>query len=277
MDRQDAQIQKELKAQGNLPRHIAIIMDGNGRWANQQGEARIEGHRAAREAVRDVVGAAGELGIEVLTLYAFSEENWQRPGREVAALMGLLRECLVEEVPELDENNVRLMAIGETRKLPRVCRIALRRAIERLSKNTGLMLNLALSYGGRAEIVEAARRIAQEVEAGQLKSGAVTEALFDRYLYTADLPDPDLMIRTSGEMRVSNFLLWQCAYTELCVTPVLWPDFRRNHLYEALHSYQRRERRFGRTSSQLHSEGAVDTEVPAKGNGKLRKVDLSTA
>ena len=253
MDEHDVALQQKLIARGNIPRHIAIIMDGNGRWAGQRGLSRIEGHRAARDVVRDTVRACGELGIEVLTLYAFSGENWGRPWGEVLGLMRLLRACLVEEVPELDRNNVRLRTIGHTHRLPRPCQKVLFQAMEHTSKNTGLILNLALSYGGRAEIVDAARQIAKDVERGFLQSDAVDETSFAQYLYTSDLPDPDLVIRTSGEMRISNFLLWQIAYAELHVTPVFWPEFNRRHLYEAIRSYQGRERRFGKTSTQVRT------------------------
>jgi undecaprenyl diphosphate synthase len=253
LDDHDAGLQRELMERGNLPRHLAIIMDGNGRWAYQRGLPRIEGHRAAREVVRDTVRACGKLGISVLTLYAFSGENWQRPWGEVLGLMRLLRICLIEEVPELDQNNVRLQTIGQVYRLPRPCQKALFQAIDLTSKNTGLILNLALSYGGRAEIADAARRIATDVERGLLRSDAVDEACFAQYLYNSDLPDPDLVIRTSGEMRISNFLLWQIAYAEFHVTPVLWPDFRRKHLYEAIRNYQHRERRFGRTGTQVRT------------------------
>jgi len=253
LDERDAGIQRELIARGNLPRHIAIIMDGNGRWARQRNLPRIEGHRAARDVVRDTVRACGELGVEVLTLYAFSGENWSRPWGEVLGLMRLLRVCLVEEVPELDRNNVRLRTIGQTSRLPGPCQKALFQAISLTSKNTGLILNLALSYGGRTEIVDAARQIAEAVERGTLQSNAVDEACFAQHLYTSDLPDPDLVIRTSGEMRVSNFLLWQIAYAELHVIPAFWPEFTREHLYEAVRNYQGRERRFGKTGTQVRA------------------------
>jgi len=247
---EDKEIQERIKAKGNLPRHIAIIMDGNGRWARMRGLERIEGHRAGRESVRDVVRACGELGIEVLTLYAFSVENWRRPRREVWALMRLLRDTLYEEVDELDRNNVKLMAIGRLEGLPKASREALFWAMERTKDNTGLVLNLALNYGGRVEIVDAVRRI---LEKGY-RPEEVDEKVISAHLYTAGLPDPDLLIRTSGELRVSNFLLWQMAYTEIWVTDVLWPDFRRQHLYQAIEAYQRRERRFGMTSEQLRGE-----------------------
>ena len=253
LDDCDAELQRQLASAGNLPCHIAVIMDGNGRWARTRGLPRIEGHWAAREVVRDVVRACGELGMQVLTLYAFSGENWQRPWSEVLGLMRLLRTCLIEEVPELDRNNVRLQSIGQIFRLPKPCRTALLRAVELTSRNTGMVLNLALSYSGRAEIADAAQRIALDVERGRLRSEAVDETCVARYLYTSDLPDPDLVIRTSGEMRISNFLLWQIAYAELHNTPVLWPDFRRMHLYEAISNYQQRERRFGRTGMQIRS------------------------
>lgn len=252
MDREaDRAIQERLRARGSLPRHIAIIMDGNGRWAKRQGLDRSEGHRAGRASVRDVVEACGQLGIEVLTLYAFSVENRNRPWREVLALMRLLRDAAREELQELMENNVRLMTVGRTDELPRISWEALRHTIERTAGNTGLILNLALNYGGRTEIVDAFRRMASEIERGELAVEQITEQCISDHLYTAGLPDPDLFIRTSGEMRVSNFLLYQIAYTEIWVTDVLWPDFRREHLYQAIESYQGRERRFGRTSEQI--------------------------
>lgn len=249
----DEECRQELTARGNLPRHIAVIMDGNGRWANQRGLPRIEGHRAARDVVRDTVRACGQLGIQVLTLYAFSGENWKRPWGEVLGLMRLLKVCLVEEIPELDRNNVRLRTIGHSSRLPRPCREALSRATDMTAKNTGLILNLALSYTGRSEILDAVRQIAREVEQGLLRTQNIDDACFAGHLYAPDLPDPDLVIRTSGEMRISNFLLWQIAYSELHVTPVLWPDFNRSHLYEAIRNYQGRERRFGRTSAQIRT------------------------
>lgn len=229
-----------------LPRHVAIIMDGNGRWAQQRGLPRVAGHRAAVESVREVVRTCGELRIEVLTLYAFSVENWSRPREEVRALMTMLRELLRKEVRELHKNHVRLVSTGRTQDLAESVRRELVRAIEKTKDNTGLVLNLALSYGGRAEIVDAVRAWAEDWRAGKATLEGLDEATFSRYLYTKDLPDPDLLIRTSGELRVSNFLLWQIAYTELYITPVLWPDFRRQQLFEGIQEYQRRERRFGR-------------------------------
>ena len=253
MDPRDAETQKELKEQGNLPRHIAIIMDGNGRWAQQRSLPRSKGHRSAREVVRDIVRACGELQVDVLTLFTFGTDNWNRPWSEVLSLMQLLRDASSAELPDLCENNVRLVATGDTERLAKQARRALMYAISRTAEHTGLTLNLALSYDGRSDIVRAARKIASEVEAGKLRADRIDAELFSRRLYTDDLPDPDLLVRTSGEMRLSNFMLWQCAYTELWFTPVLWPDFRREHLYEAIRSYQSRERRFGHTSAQVRT------------------------
>lgn len=214
-------------------------MDGNGRWARRRGLPRIFGHRAGAESVREAVKVCGELGIEALTLYAFSTENWARPKTEVNALMGLLSKMISSETAELDKSEVRLMAVGRLGELPAKVQEELNRAIDKLKFNKGLILNLALNYGGRQEIVDAVNEI--------LKSGVkkVDEKMFSRHLYTASLPDPDLMIRTSGEMRISNFLLYQLAYAELYVAPTLWPDFRRAHLYDAIAAFQARERRFG--------------------------------
>ena len=226
-----------------LPRHVAIIMDGNGRWAKARSLPRIAGHRAGVESVREAVRACGELGVEALTLYAFSTENWLRPKTEVRELMRLLCWALKGEVLELDRSNVRLRVSGRTSELSPQVRSELERSVDKLKGNTGLILNLALNYGGRQELVDAFNALLKEGVA------SVDEAAVSRSLYTAGLPDPDLVIRTSGELRVSNFLLWQLAYAELYVTPVLWPDFRRPDLMEALADYQRRERRFGRTSA----------------------------
>ncbi|MDM7915016.1 MAG: isoprenyl transferase [Candidatus Eisenbacteria bacterium] len=237
---------EEILSRGNLPRHIAIIMDGNGRWATRQGLPRIAGHRAGRRSVREAVEGCVELGIQYLTLYTFSIENWKRPAYEVQALMTFLGQVLREERAELDRNNVSLAAWGRLDELPAPVRRELDRAIEALRSNTGLKLHLALSYGGRAEIVDAVRRIAEEVAAGRLDPAAIDEERFASFLYTAGTPCPDLLIRTSGEMRVSNFLLWQLAYSEMYVTDVLWPDFRKEHLEEAIIAYQGRDRRFGR-------------------------------
>ncbi len=228
-----------------LPRHVAVIMDGNGRWARTRGLPRIAGHRAGVSSIRETVRLCGELGIETLTLYAFSTENWRRPAREVSLLMALLRHYLKREVPELMKNNVRLATIGRTRDLPAPARKELRKAIAALSGNRGLTLVLALSYSGRADLIDAARSLASRARDGRIRPGDIDEATFSGALSTAGLPEVDLLIRTSGEMRLSNFLLWELAYSELIVTKTLWPDFRAKHLVAALREYQKRERRFG--------------------------------
>jgi undecaprenyl diphosphate synthase len=237
---------EELKARGNLPRHVAIIMDGNGRWAKARGVPRLLGHRAGRESVREAVRGCAALGVEVLTLYTFSTENWNRPAREVSALMAMLRQSLREERDELKVNNVRLHVIGRLADLPPSVRRAIAETERFLAPCTGMLLNLALSYGGRLELVEAIRRMLGDGARRELRPEDVDEELVSSYLYTAGLPDPDLLIRTSGEMRISNFMLWQLAYTELWITDTFWPDFRRRHLLQAIADYQRRERRFGR-------------------------------
>ncbi len=236
-----------------IPTHVAIIMDGNGRWAKARRLPRVMGHREGMKSVRAVVETARKLGIKVLTLYAFSKENWQRPQDEVSFLMRLLAEYLQKEVDELHQKDIQIRAIGEIELLPKEVYELLVQALKKTSQNQGMILNLALSYGGRAEIAHAAREIARACLAGKLKIEEVDEALFASYLYTKDLPDPDLLIRTSGELRLSNFLLYQCAYTELYFTPTLWPDFREKEFLEALKDYQRRERRFGKLSEQLKS------------------------
>jgi len=221
-------------------------MDGNGRWAQARGVPRLMGHRAGRESVREAVRGSDELGIEVLTLYAFSTENWNRPKREVHALMAILRQAMLQERRELRERNVRLQVMGRLQDLPSRVRDTIEETQEYLAGSSGLLLNLALSYGGRLEIVDAVRRMMEDRKVDRIPAAQVDEELFGSYLYTAGLPDPDLLIRTSGEMRLSNFMLWQLAYTELWVTPTLWPDFRRRHLYQAVADYQNRDRRFGR-------------------------------
>ena len=227
-----------------IPRHVAVIMDGNGRWAAARGLPGIAGHTAGVDSVRAIVRAAGELGVEALTLYSFSTENWLRPAEEVGELMKLLSWALNKETLELDKNNVRLGAIGRLEALPKAVQDELAKAIERLKGNTGLKLTLALNYGGRQEIVDA---VAKAAAAGEKN---LDEDAIGRGLYTAHLPELDLMIRTSGEMRISNFLLWQAAYAELYVTPVLWPDFRKEHLAAAIEDFQKRDRRFGGLSSK---------------------------
>ena len=228
-----------------LPRHIAVIMDGNGRWARKRAMPRIAGHRAGRHAVREVTRACAELGIEALTLYTFSQENWKRPSYEVRALWSFLEEVLRTEFLELAENDIRLIATGDLDAIPDAARRALEKAQKDLEGNRGMVLNLAVSYGSRGEIVAAARRFAQDVADGHCRPEELDEKLFRAYLFAPELPDPDLLIRTSGEMRLSNFLLWQLAYAELYVTETLWPDFGRPELMAAIAEYQRRERRFG--------------------------------
>lgn len=243
---------KELIDKQRLPRHIAIIMDGNGRWAQKRGNKRIFGHRNAVAAVRDTVEASAELGIRYLTLYAFSTENWKRPRTEVDALMSLLVSTMNSETKTLMDNNVRLLSIGNITVLPPNVQDQLRQTIDLTRQNTGLNLVLALSYSSRWEIVKAVQDIARHIETGKIRADDIGNSLFEQYLNTAGMPEPELLIRTSGEYRLSNFLLWQIAYTELYFTKTLWPDFRREHLYEALIDYQRRERRFGKTTEQLH-------------------------
>jgi undecaprenyl diphosphate synthase len=235
-----------------LPRHIAVIMDGNGRWAKKKGAMRIFGHRNAVKAVREVIEGCGELAVDYLTLYAFSTENWSRPKEEVEGLMELLVNTLRQEIKSLMENRVKLITIGDTSHLPVNCQQDLAWAIDQTKNNTGLTVILALSYSGRWEIVQAAKHLAEAVKGGQFKPEQITEQVFEQYLQTAGIPDPELLIRTSGELRISNFLLWQIAYTELYITQTLWPDFRKEDLYEAIWSYQKRERRFGKTSEQLN-------------------------
>ncbi|MBL3654904.1 isoprenyl transferase [Fulvivirga sediminis] len=231
-----------------LPKHIAIIMDGNGRWAKNKGAARIFGHRNAITAVREATEGCAELGVEYLTLYAFSTENWGRPPEEVLGLMELLVATIKRELKTLLKNNVKLTTIGDTDALPKKCRKQLLEAIENTKDNTGLTLVLALSYSGRWEILRAVKRLASDVKDDKLNIEDINDENFGRYLSTANMPDPELLIRTSGEMRISNFLLWQLAYTEIYFTPKLWPDFRREDLHEAIISYQKRERRFGKIS-----------------------------
>jgi len=233
------------EAKASLPQHVAVIMDGNGRWAKQRGLPRIEGHRQGAESARIIIRTAGELGIKYLTLYAFSAENWNRPKDEVDALMKYLIHYLKTETPELNKNNVRLEVIGQIYRLPENVQEHLRKSIAVLSKNNGLTLIMALSYGSRIEIVDAVRGIADKVKRGKLDPADITEQVFAQHLYTRNLPDPDLLIRTSGEMRVSNFLLWQISYAELVITSTLWPDFRKPQFFAALEEYARRHRRFG--------------------------------
>jgi len=236
-------------------RHVAIIMDGDGRWAERRGLSRIEGHREGLEAVREVVRAAGDLGIEVLTLYAFSLENWNRPQAEVAELMRLLEHYLEVELPEVVRNDIEVRAIGRLDRLPPSVRRRVDEAIQKSRGGRAMRLVFALSYGGRAEIVDAARKLVRDAERGSVDPEAIDEKTFAAYLYDPELPDPDLLIRTGAESRVSNFLLWQIAYTELFTTDVMWPDFRAEHLRLALRDYRARERRFGLTSAQVRGGG----------------------
>jgi len=235
-----------------LPRHIAIIMDGNGRWAKKKTLSRISGHIKGVDAVREVVTACRELGVGVLTLYAFSMENWQRPKEEVEALMELLRDYLLKESEEMVSNNIRLSAIGRLEDLPVNVRTTLEEVMKKTESCNGMILNLALSYGGRSEILHAVRGILSDLKKGRIKEEEIDLPSFSRYLWTRELPDPDLLIRTSGEFRISNFLLYQIAYTELYLTETLWPDFNREELLKALAVYQSRERRFGLTSEQIN-------------------------
>jgi undecaprenyl diphosphate synthase len=244
---------KDKLIKDKIPQHVAIIMDGNGRWAAQFGNERTYGHEHGVEAVRSVVKGAGEIGVKYLTLYAFSTENWSRPKQEVDALMGLLVQAISDETDELLKSNVRLQVIGDVKSLPENVQESLSWSISKLSLCTGLTLVLALSYSSKWEIVEAVKRIAEQVKQGQLEPSDIDYDLMNCFLNTSDMPDPELLIRTSGECRISNFLLWQIAYSELYFTPKLWPDFRKEDLFEAIYDFQNRERRFGKTSQQIVS------------------------
>ena len=248
----DKLLQNELKASGELPEHIAVIMDGNGRWAKSRGLPRVAGHSEGINSVKDIVEACGQLGIGHLTLYTFSLENWQRPKREVSALMKLLFRTIRRELKDLMENEVRISTLGNLDDLPSAAANEMRIAIEDTAGNKGLKLHLALSYGSRREIIGAVKKIVDAVESSELDISDLDEKIFSNFLLTNDTPDPDLLIRTSGEARISNFLLWQLAYTELYITDTLWPEFRREQLYEALRDYQRRERRYGKVSEQIN-------------------------
>ncbi|OGU16888.1 MAG: di-trans,poly-cis-decaprenylcistransferase [Ignavibacteria bacterium GWB2_35_12] len=251
---EDKIIQEEIIKEGNLPRHIAVIMDGNGRWAIERGLTRTEGHQEGIESVRDIVKASSQIGIKYLTLYAFSIENWKRPITEVGVLMKLLEHYLRQELNELHENNVKLQSIGKSSSLPKVVQKLLHEANETTKDNTGLTLTLALSYSGRWDIVRAVQMIALDVRRGKVSPEDINEDLFSSYLQTTGMPYPDFLIRTSGEMRLSNFLLWEMAYGEMYITDKYWPEFRRNDLYDALINFMNRERRFGKTSAQVASE-----------------------
>lgn len=243
---------KDQISKKKLPRHVAIIMDGNGRWAKKRGKHRIFGHKNGVVSVRQVTEAAAELGLEYLTLYAFSTENWNRPREEVDALMALLVATLKDEAKTLMKNNVRLLAMGDLEVLPRPVAENLDAVMKRTAENTGLSLVLAISYSARWEIIQAARKIAADIKSGKLSEEDITDESFGAYMNKLNMPDPDMLIRTSGEYRISNFMLWQIAYSELYFTETLWPDFRKDDLYKAILSYQNRERRFGKTSEQIN-------------------------
>ncbi|HWV56907.1 MAG TPA: polyprenyl diphosphate synthase [Longimicrobiales bacterium] len=243
-----SELLQAIKVDGTIPRHVAIIMDGNGRWARARGLPRHRGHQAGADSVRDVVRGAVAAGVPILTLFAFSQENWHRPEREIAALMSLLQRYALRERAELRRQGVEVRVFGDLDRLARGPRTAVRQIEAATRGGTALQLNLMISYGGRAELARAARRIAEKVASGALDPDAIDEAAVEAELYTAGIPDPDLLIRTSGEHRISNFMLWQLAYTEIYITSVLWPDFRREHLFEAIHDYQKRDRRFGRVT-----------------------------
>jgi undecaprenyl diphosphate synthase len=233
-----------------LPKHVAVIMDGNGRWAKKRGITRLRGHEKGADAVRKIVRTSREIGIPWLTLYAFSEENWKRPKKEIQALMKLLNRFLKMELEKMQENGIRLQTIGRTQKLPDGTKKVLLDIMEKTASNTEMVLTLALSYGGRQEILDAIRNIAERVEEGRISAGDISEQMVSNYLYTTGMPEPDLLIRTSGEYRVSNFLLWQIAYTEIYITPTLWPDMGRDEFLAAILDFQKRERRFGGTEAQ---------------------------
>lgn len=260
-DPQDEQIRRDLKATCEFPEHVAIIMDGNGRWARQKGKTRIEGHAAGVDAVRDVVEAAAQLDIHYLTLFTFSTENWKRPEKEISSLMQLLIKVLKKEARELYRNNVRLHVIGNTQQLPEKVRDTLEETVELTKDNTGLTLCIALSYSGKWDILQACKTICHEIENGRLSSDEIDESLLESFLSTKGIPEPELLIRTSGEFRISNFLLWQSAYSEIYFTNTYWPDFRRSQLYDAIRDFQKRERRFGLTSEQLKGKKALPSRL----------------
>lgn len=257
---QDKKLQERLQKNGHIPEHIAVIMDGNGRWAKKRALPRVAGHHEGVNSVRDIVEACGQLGVKYLTLYTFSTENWNRPKDEVSILMRLLLSSLRDERDRLHNNNVRVKTIGDFASLPQDVQDEFLDAIDLTKNNTGLTLVLALSYSGRWDITNGMKRIAEQVKAGKLSPELITDDIISQNLATKNIPDPDLLIRTSGELRISNFLLWQLAYSEMYVTDILWPDFRRNELYEAIETYQSRERRFGKVSEQL--------EIPSNATSK---------
>lgn len=257
----DIEKQNQIISLGKLPKHVAVIMDGNGRWAVEQKMPRVAGHKAGMESVRDIVKASSQIGVKYLTLYAFSIENWKRPATEVMGLMHILEQYLRSEIDELHANGVRLRTIGKLSSLPKVVQKLLKESIERTSENTGLNLTLALSYSGRWDIVRAVQMIGLDVRRGKISPEDISEDLFSSYLQTADLPEADFMIRTSGEMRLSNFLLWEVAYGEIYISNKYWPEFRREDLYLALDNFMNRERRYGMTSSQLSVKENCEVET----------------
>ncbi|NTV20697.1 MAG: isoprenyl transferase [Chlorobium limicola] len=261
IDSDDAKAQEELKTSCELPRHIAIIMDGNGRWARLKGKTRIEGHAGGVDSVRDVVEACTQLGIGYLTLFTFSTENWKRPEKEVSALMQLLIKVLRKETRELHDNNIRLNVIGNINLLPEKVSDVLRETMELTKNNSRLVLSIALSYSGKWDILQACRSMAFDVQSGHINPQNIDEQLFESYLSTRSLPDPELLIRTSGEFRISNFMLWQSAYSEIYFTNTYWPDFRRAQLYDAIRDFQSRERRFGQTSEQINTSQTVNSKI----------------
>ncbi len=254
LEDEDRKIQDELISLGKLPKHVAVIMDGNGRWAVEKGFSRTQGHREGIESVRDIVKVSSQLGVKNLTLYAFSIENWKRPTTEVNVLMTLLESFLKSEIEELHQNNVKLTAIGKISSLPKVVQRLLHNSYEKTKNNDGLTLTLALSYSGRWDIIQAVQMIALDIRRGTISPEDIDEEKFSSYLNTKDFPDPDLLIRTSGEMRLSNFLLWEMAYSEIYITEKYWPEFRRNDFYEAIINYTQRERRFGKISAQINED-----------------------
>lgn len=262
----DVKLQESLKNSGEIPTHIAVIMDGNGRWARKRGLPRVAGHKRGVESVRDTVEACAQLGVKYLTLYTFSTENWKRPKDEVSTLMRLLVKSLKDETDELHQNDIRLTTIGDITSLPNEVQAELKDAIEKTKNNKRMTLNLALSYSGRWEILEAVKHIAVEASKGNLTPKDINEKLISGYLTTRDIPDPDLLIRTSGEFRVSNFLLWQIAYSEFYISDAFWPEFRRKNLYEAVKNFQSRERRFGKVSEQItkNDKGLKNVPNPPK-------------
>ncbi len=261
MEEQQKKILDEFSRKGNVPKHIAIIMDGNGRWAKKRGLPRAAGHKAGVTSVREIVESCARIGINYLTLYTFSTENWKRPKEEVSTLMRLMVRSLQAEIDDLHSNNIRLMSIGNKEQLPTIVRKQLEESIEKTKNNTKMTLNLALSYSGRWELIEAFKHISAKYAEGKIKQEDINEELISGYLTTAGIPDPDLLIRSGGEFRISNFLLWQIAYAEIFVTEVLWPEFRTRHLLEAISNFQNRERRFGLVSEQI------------SGNKKIKKND----